>query len=349
MTKGCFVLGASRCGSTMLSQMLRTHPVILSLSELITNQATAGLLPGPVSGPDFWARLSTPGRLQRKLANPDAAPDEFLYHRVPSGRFDPYACPPILAVTLPHLFDDPDSVFDRLELHFATRPLRPLADHYHALFHWLAAETGRRHWVERSGGSLVATQTLAREFPEARFVILLRDGRDVALSMQHYLPARMAIWFWKKAASVGLDVLAHDAHIGRSRWIDLAARLGGRTLPIDRILATEPSLRDCARFWSALTRNGLAAAQQIAPDQRLVLHFDDLVHDPRGALMRLMRFLDEDAPAGWIESAARVPRIRRPRRLDLSDAEQGVLTDETADVEALQRHFVNESRLTFGS
>lgn len=342
MTKGCFVLGASRCGSTMLSQMLRTHPAILSLSELITNQATAGLLPGPVSGREFWARLSTPGRLQRKLANPDAAPDEFLYHRVPSRRFDPHACPPILAVTLPHLFDDPDSVFDQLEGHFATRPVRPLADHYHALFQWLAARTGRGVWVERSGGSLVAARTLTQEFPEARFVVLLRDGRDVALSMQRYLPARMAIWFWRNARRLGLDVLSPDGHIGRARWIDLAARLGGRTLPIDRILATQPSLRDCAAFWSALTRHGLSAVRQIDPERRLILHYDDLVRDPSAVLTRLTGFLDQGAAPDWLTQAAQIPRLARHRRLDLPASTQRALADWTAGAEAMQQDLLSQ-------
>lgn len=342
MMRGCFVLGASRCGSTMLSQMLRPHPAILSLSELLTNQATAGLLPGPVSGPDFWARLARPGRLQRKLVNPDAAPDEFLYHHVAPRRFDPYACPPILAVTLPHLFTDPDSVFDRLEGHFVAQPSRPLADHYRALFDRLAVETGRNHWVERSGGSLIAARTLARDFPEARFVILLRDGRDVALSMQRYLPARMAIWFWRNAGRLGLNVLSPDGHIGRARWIDLAARLGGRMLPINRVLATEPSLQDCAQFWSALTRSGLSGVKQIAPDRRLVLHYDDLVRDPLAVLTRLMCFLGEDAAPDWLTRAAKVPRVIRPRRLDLPDAQQWALTDWTASAETMQHDLLTQ-------
>lgn len=131
-----------------------------------------------------------PRPLISKLANPDVAPDEFLYHRIAGGRFDPYHCPPILGVTLPHLFADPDAVYTALAPVVQGFARQTRDAHYRQLFALLAQHRGGAAvWVERSGGSLLAVRTLASLFPQAGMVLLLRDGRDVVLSMQGYRPA----------------------------------------------------------------------------------------------------------------------------------------------------------------
>src|ERR1700753_1075828 len=56
-----FVVGTGRCGSTMLSNVLREHPKVLSLSEFfpgITDSRRAcvaqALSSTPIDGPHFW-------------------------------------------------------------------------------------------------------------------------------------------------------------------------------------------------------------------------------------------------------------------------------------------------------
>jgi len=66
MTSPVFVVGTGRCGSTMISDMLRKHPTVLSLSELfaaVTDLMT--LVPqafptGVIDASHFWRILSTP-------------------------------------------------------------------------------------------------------------------------------------------------------------------------------------------------------------------------------------------------------------------------------------------------
>ncbi len=333
--KGAFLVNASRSGSTMMSTILRQHPDVLSLSELMTTQGSRALLPGAISGDRFWRQLSAPTRLMRQLANPDSAPSEFLYHKVANSRFDPYRCPPILAVTLPHLFDDPDPVFDELSRRVPQFPRQTRANHYRALIETLGTMTGRKNWVERSGGSLLATATLANRFPKAKFVAILRDGRDVTLSMQGYKPARLLVWFWKRARSVGLNIFDPQRHIGSARWIAWAEQLAGPVLPIRHILNTPPSIEDAAGCWSDMFTQGATQFMTLPSERQLVMRYEDVTADPRAALMQMSAFLDLPKNEQWLTFGASVPKRFPPRYLSLSTDDQRRLADLTARARAL--------------
>ena len=107
--EGSFVLSSGRSGSTMLSDILASHPEIASLSEFFTFLGTRSLLPGRVSGARYWQRLSRQTPLYRQLFTAETAPREFLYPGT-GGRFPEKNVPPILATTLPHLTDLPDAL-----------------------------------------------------------------------------------------------------------------------------------------------------------------------------------------------------------------------------------------------
>lgn len=337
--QGHFLLNASRSGSTMMSAILRMHPEVLSLSEVLSTQGARALLPGRISGAAFWRQMARPSPMVRALANPAASPSEFLYHTRPGGRFPPDNCPPLLAVALPHLSDTPDALFDRLAGIVPGFPVQSRAAQYQALFAALAGP-GQRVWVERSGGSLLASATLARAFPNARFIVLLRDGRDTALSMQAYKPARVLIWLWRRARRFGIDLLSPQAHLGRSRLIALTEPLAARILPLDRIMAQPPSLRDCAAFWSALTRTGLTQLSTQPAENRLVLRYEEMVRDPAPQLTRLAAFLNLSCPADWLSQASALPRARPSRMATLPAADLAELETATADARSLSDAFI---------
>ena len=169
--RGALILGSARCGSTLVSQILNAHPAVLSVSELFAAAGHNAFRPRHLDGARFWAHMARPSRAMAQVANPDAAPSEFLYGRVPHPAHDPWHCPPILAVTLPHLSENPDALFDALAGQMRARAPAPLAAHYRALFQAMARQIGGREiWVERSGGSLVAAATLREMFPDATLV-----------------------------------------------------------------------------------------------------------------------------------------------------------------------------------
>ncbi len=329
--RGALILGPARCGSTMISRMLVTHPEVLSLSELFAMIGPRAFRPARCDGRQFWRALTLPLPGMCRIGNPDTAPDEFLYHLVPDRKHDPWNCPPLLAITLPHLFADPDRALEDLRPLIAPRPFGPLSDHYLALFRALADLDGRRPavWAERSGGSLAAAATLVSMFPGARRIVMLRNGPETAMSLRDYAPARLAIWLWRQGIGI-VDPISPQAHLGRGAIWPLLARLD-RLFPLAVILNRRPSLRDCGRFWSALMVRG---ERSLAPHRISTLRYEDILADPERGARDLGRMVAGSAPEAWCQRATAIPGRRPSRLASLARDEHKILRDACAEGEA---------------
>src|ERR1700678_15382 len=192
------VIGTGRCGSTMLSQILNLHPDGLSVSEFwnvlphketvrdwpVRNRAAMdnSIPTHAMTGQEFWQRITTA----------DADMDGLFATGLPTetsaswGRFSPAAGLPAICRVLASLTDDVDALYDRLAAAVPDWAVRPATRHCRALFAELADALGCQAVVERSGASANLTPVLLREFPDARFAYLHRDGADSALSMSRH-------------------------------------------------------------------------------------------------------------------------------------------------------------------
>lgn len=325
---GSFILGTGRSGSTMLSDILASHPDIASLSEFFTFLGTRSLLPGAVDGARYWHRLSHQTPLYRQLFTAETAPREFLYPRT-GGRFPQGNVPPILATTLPHLTDRPDALFDTLAATVPAQPRQPMTAHHRALFEHLARTTGARVWVERSGLSLMQARVLRHGFPDARFVFLHRDGRDVALSLRDFVPARLIVWNWYLFRRLGANPIAIAAPTGASRRLRLFEALFTPIFPVRRALATPPPLTACAGFWSEMVLAALPEYRALPPERRKVLAYEALCANPAAEIDRLVRFLGVNPTPDWLARAAQIPEVRPPRWTALSAEDQRSLSAAT--------------------
>lgn len=336
--EGALILGSARCGSTLVSEMLRRHPEILSISELFSMLGPYAFTPQSCDGRSFWRALSQPIPAMGKVGNPRVAPGEFLYGSAPQHRHDPYACPPILTIALPHLSNDPDALFERLRPQIETRGASSLAGHYEALFGMLAQEFGGRVWAERSGGSLAVSGTLTRMFPAARQIVLTRNGPETVLSMRDYPATRLAIFIWRHGLGL-IDPIHPRRHFGRGRlWPAIAQLSGGRM--IEAILARRPGLAETGRFWSALVTRGLA---QLDPRRAAVVSYESLLARPRDAARRLGMAVAETAPKSWLDEVEALPQARPSRLGTLTARERLDLTDACAQAEAVMRDFARAS------
>ena len=102
---------------------------------------------------------------------------------------------------------------------------------------------------------------LSTIFPAARYVHLVRDGREVTQSLS-------AVEWWD----------------GHTVWWD------GRT-PVEMERAGESRLAICARNWVRELEELRAQLHAIPPERLLELRFEDLLRDPFGQLERVVRFL----------------------------------------------------------
>jgi hypothetical protein len=89
-----------------------------------------------------------------------------------------------------------------LEVLLVARPTT-VPDAIRTLFSAYASRQGKRRYGERTPGNVLHVAFLADQFPEARFIHLVRDGRDVTMS---YLSAGFGVvsvgesaFFWKRA------------------------------------------------------------------------------------------------------------------------------------------------------
>ncbi|MFF7649085.1 sulfotransferase family protein [Streptomyces sp. NPDC007983] len=283
-----FVVGTGRCGSTALSEVLRLHPHILSLSELMASLEPSALPEGALSGEEFWEILATPPAFANRLIREGFGLPEHTYPGS-GGRFSAagVGIPAVAMTTLPHLSDDPDALFDALRPVVCGRPRGPVGEHHRALFDALAERFGSRAVVERSGYSLRLVPRLREVFPEARFVHLYRDGADCALSMSRHPGFRMI-----QLTREGGDVPG-----------ELAALMGDESAEVKPLLTRPVPLAAFGRLWSDTVIEGLRYLDALPGGLVLPLSYEALLDAPDAELIRLAEHLGVEPLDGWLAGA----------------------------------------------
>jgi putative sulfotransferase len=335
MSVPTFVIGTGRCGSTMLSNMLRDHPKVLSLSEFFAmvsdgSRIPEAFSPEPMDGAQFWRILTGCAQHMSFAMQHGIAPAEILYrYDDPSARFSPETgVPAILLTALPHLTDDHHALFELLREEVSTWPYAMIGEHYRSLFDWLAGHFGKRLWVERSGGSYLVAEQLMKIFPEARFVHMVRDGRDAALSNRENPGFRLAMILISLEQCLGVDPLADT---NRSRLDQVPAELLAflpERFDADAFRAYRAPLVLCGGFWSRQIGNGARVLANIPSDRLLTLRYEDFFTEPIRQLDALAAFLGEEfIDEDW--SARCAATVRRPKSTwrDLPANEARALTE----------------------
>jgi putative sulfotransferase len=199
------------------------------------------------------------------------------------------------------------------------------------LFHWLARRFGRAAWIERSGGSLRVVARLARLFPTARFVHIVRDGQTTALSMSRHLGFRLALVAMQLTEILGRDPFESPDRRGLGDVPDELVPLLPEAFDRDAFLAYDTPAVLCGHYWSGEIVAGMRELAALPPERVLVVRYEDLLAAPEDALARLLAFVDPafvDRP--WIVRAARTIRPPRSTLASLSRAERAALDDACA-------------------
>lgn len=320
-----FVVGTGRCGSTLLSRMLSQHPETLSIFEFFTGLDHARRFAAePLDGEAFAALLAQDQPVVTMALRRGYSAPEIVYpFGAPHARYTMHDELPWLLVTaLSRMGPDPDRLFDATLSFARARPAAPVREHYRALFDFWTHEQGRRLWIERSGSSIEYLGELARLFPEARFLHLHRDGREVALSMREHRLYRLAISF---LYDLPPEAVGGGGNAGMAA-LD-AARPGAADDPITARLEQELPAAAYGRYWSDQLARGFAALPHLEPARYHAVAFEDLVERPGDVLVEVADFFDLGR-GDWIDEAAKLVTGRPPRRFpDLPPAEQSALAE----------------------
>lgn len=314
------VVCTGRCGSTLLSNMVRLHPEVLSLSELFVLLGPRAFEPGLVTGERFWEILSVPDQYHTMMLRGGLGFKEWLYQPAPGRRYTAETgVPPIVFVTLPHLTDEPEALFDELAEWVPSLEPRPIGEQFARLFGWLCRRFGRTVWMERSGTSLGWVSSVAALFPEARIVHLHRDGRECAVSMSLHNGFKLLAlvrggWVpdgvaWPPSAERPFDIGAFD----RARppaWM-----LGGA--------------------WSDMVVEGSRQLMELEPGRVSTMRYEALVADPADELRRLVRLCGWAEDEEWVSRASALVVPQEPRWVRLPEAERTALVEACAPGMAL--------------
>jgi hypothetical protein len=159
-------------------------------------------------------------------------------------------------------------------------------DQRRRLSQWLALErfaAGKRLLVEKMPENSFRAGWLSALFPQARFIHIIRDGRDAALSLE----AALARWFppghWESSRHYGFF-----AEYAAAR-LDLAPRLAA-------IPAAGRNYPRCLLAWLCYLLAAREAGATLGPARYLELRYEALIQDPEAALAPLFRFLGAETP-----------------------------------------------------
>jgi len=179
-----FIVGVNGSGTTMLADSLRKHP------ELYMLRAECRVLP-------FFAQRY-PDELLHDPVKRRALADEFGNSR---------------AIRLSH---------DKHSLHLEHAENLPpsFAAIVGEIFLTLARAQGKERWGEKSPMNLQHLSVLAERIPEARFVHIFRDARDVAQSFHRRWKQepRRTVYRWKQAIRLGRE---QGHRLGPGRYMEV--------------------------------------------------------------------------------------------------------------------------------
>jgi hypothetical protein len=269
-----FVISTGRCGSTAFSNVMRTHPEILSLSEVFsTLGGPRAFGTTPVDGSEFWRFLSALDADLAAVLRSTQVPEILL--NLDHGLDDVSS---LALVALPHVSSNHDRLLQEVRGEVSGYAHDESGRHFARLFEWLRKRLDRRVWVERSGGSVEYADRLRSVWPNAGFIYLLRDGRECAYSMSRHPLFKVRV-----------------------------ARLvsGAASLDVRLCLQMEIPVHRFGAYWSALMVQMERTLSSVHAGRKLIVRYEDLVADARGPLERITAFMGLSLrPELWADRVA---------------------------------------------
>ncbi|MEH1015616.1 sulfotransferase domain-containing protein [Micromonospora sp. CPCC 206060] len=303
------IISNGRCGSTLLSDLIADEPDTLSAQEFFMSVAPWVRSADVITGPEYWGILSSPKAELSTLFRIGLPPKELRYPKTGRWANRMTALPRILAITLSKVSADPDQLFDQLAEQVPDFPTQSVSEHHRMFLDLLATLTGRRRWVERSGGSSHVAPYLLRSFPDCKVVYLTRNWDDTAQSMSRHPSFQLIQLRVEFLGRCGLDpfrITPEDTVPD-----DLARYLPDR-LTADLLRERGQDIRRYLALCAFMTSQADQALTDIPPHHLMRISYEDLVADPVDRLTDLGRFLEFGDPAGWAQQVA--GRVKAPTR-----------------------------------
>ena len=162
---------------------------------------------------------------------------------------------------------------------------------------------GKPVLVEKTVSNTLRVPFVRAVLPHARYIHLIRDGRDAAESAYRQWTGGTD---WRYVLSKARSFPLRDAPIYALRY---AASIVRRSAPgqkrvavwgprydgIDADLRTYDLVEVCARQWARCVARSIAALDSVPVEQLITIRYEDFVRSPRRHLDLLADFIDVDA------------------------------------------------------
>lgn len=157
------------------------------------------------------------------------------------------------------------------------RPARvkALARLANSIFEHPMVESKAHRWCEKTPRNLLFADLMAEVFPEAKFINVVRDGRDVASSM-------LQRQFWP---------------VARSNRFECTSSFGGHL-----------TLEKCAHYWACLSRIGQEMKNKLGEKRCLIIKFEDLAEKPETTFTNVLDFLEEPFDSAVLDLNSQIIR-----------------------------------------
>ncbi|MCZ6782219.1 MAG: sulfotransferase [Proteobacteria bacterium] len=272
--RGFFVVGTGRCGSTLLRRLLRLHPDAWVVKETHWIPLLFDFFGHrEIELTEFFDAARLVYMAKGKTAYERILGEEGLDHESFAAALAP--------------------AVDAL-------PRRDLAGIMTVFYRELARRHGASVWGDKTPDYGLCMGTLQSLWPEAKFVHIVRDGRDVAISMSDVLSFRLQV-AW-----------------GVNYWPAIAWRRAYRArLAVAR---GEISIDRFFELWRSRLLRIRDESGRLSAGSYLEITYEELLEEPEKVLDRTATFLGLVPSRDWLEAAtAQVRRDDRRRHADSPD------------------------------
>ena len=209
----------------------------------------------------------------------------------------------------------------------------------HGRFDAMRRSTGAKVLVEKTCANTLRVPFLHALFPEARYLHIIRDGRDVAASAMARWTAPLDLGYaLRKARFIPLgDLPYYVLKQGGNRLRRLWSREGRlsywgprpRGIEFD---ATTPLEVICARQWRGCVEKAEQDLARLAPERTVTIRYEELVRDPRACLEDALGLLGDQYSPASLDTVSISGRSVGRWKTVFDPAQQRRIDEEIGDV-----------------
>ena len=166
--------------------------------------------------------------------------------------------------------------------------------------------TGKRIVGDKTASpGIEALEDISKICPEAKVINIVRDGRDVAVSVMHFL------WNHSKSEGGIYELAPEELEIRKAYRKDPDAFAG-------KSIFTEKRLKEIVKGWKSEVAQAAERGPSLLGDNYLEVRYEDLLGDSQNAVSRVLAFLGADTSENVVNECIEATGFER-----LSKRKQG--------------------------